>query len=213
MEKCLAAHAIHRKCDLMQSESQLQESFIDLLKDNGYEYVEITSEDDLLANFKKQLKSFNKCDFNFNEVLNYLYSGDKNSKFDKLRKSFKGIRFVDFSDFSSNIFQVAEEVSMVGDFQNRYDVTILINGLPLIQIELKKSGVELMAAFGQIQRYLNHSYSGLFDLTQLFVISNKVNTKYFFNDFYLDYNFTYNWKDNHDLESFTKSFFDKETLH
>ena len=212
MEKCLAAHAIHRKCDLMQSESQLQESFIDLLKDNGYEYVEITSEDDLLANFKKQLKSFNKCDFNFNEVLNYLYSGDKNSKFDKLRKSFKGIRFVDFSDFSSNIFQVAEEVSMVGHFQNRYDVTILINGLPLIQIELKKSGVELMAAFGQIQRYLNHSYSGLFDLTQLFVISNKVNTKYFFNDFYLDYNFTYNWKDNHDLESFTKSFFDKETL-
>ena len=146
----------------MQSESQLQQSFIDLLIDLGYEYVEISNEDDLLVNFKRQLKIFNNRDFDFREVLNHLYSGDRNSKFDKLRKTFKEIRFVDFSDFSSNVFQVAEEITMDGDYKNRYDVTILINGIPLVQIELKKSGVELMTAFGQIQRYLNHSYSGLF---------------------------------------------------
>ena len=197
---------------LQQSESQLQESFIDLLIGLGYEYVEISNEDELLANFEKQLKVFNNRDFNFKEVLNHLYSGDRNSKFDKLRKTFNGIRFVDFSDFSSNIFQVAQEITMDGDYINRYDVTILINGLPLVQIELKKSGVELMTAFGQIQRYLNHSYSGLFDLTQLFVISNKVNTKYFFNDSKLNYNFTYNWNGNCDLESFAKAFFVKDTL-
>ena len=197
---------------MQQSESQLQESFINLLIDCGYEYVEISNEEELLVNCEKQLKVFNNCDFNFKEVLNHLYSGDKNSKFDKLRKSFKGIRFVDFSDLSSNIFQVAEEITMDGEYKNRYDVTILINGLPLVQIELKKSGVELMTAFGQIQRYLNHSYSGLFDLTQLFVISNKVNTKYFFNNSNIDYNFAYNWNGNCDLESFTKSFLDKDTL-
>ena len=196
----------------MQSESQLQESFIDLLIDLGYEYVEISNEDDLLVNFKRQLKVFNNRDFDFREVLNHLYSGDRNSKFDKLRKALKEIRFVDFSDFSSNVFQVAEEITMDGDYKNRYDVTILINGLPLVQIELKKSGVELMKAFGQIQRYLNHSYSGLFDLTQLFVISNKVNTKYFFNDSSINYDFAYNWNGNCDLKSFAESFFDKNTL-
>lgn len=198
--------------NLEESESQLQEYFIGLLKNNGYEYVEIDNEDDLIANFEKQLKLFNNIDFNFNEVLNYLSQGDRNTKFEKLRSSYNGVKFIDFSNFSSNIFQVAEEITVEGDYSNRYDVTILVNGLPLVQIELKKPGVNLFNAFGQIQRYSNHSYSGLFDFTQIFVISNKVNTKYFFNDSNFNYSFTYNWWDNKDLESFTNSFLIKNNL-
>lgn len=198
--------------NLEESESQLQEYFIDLLKNNGYEYVKIENEVDLLDNFKKQLKLFNNVDFNFQEILDYLSQGDKNSKFDKLRNSFNGVKFIDFSNFSSNIFQVAEEISVEGEYKNRYDVTILVNGFPLVQIELKKSGTNLLSAFGQIQRYSNHSYSGLFDFTQIFVISNKVNTKYFFNDSNFNYNFAYNWFDNKDLESFTNSFLIRDNL-
>ena len=199
--------------DLEESENQLQEQFINLLIDNGFDYVELKNEKDLISNFENQLRLFNKNkSFNFLEVFNYLCSGNKQIKFDKLRKPYKGIRFIDFSDFSSNIFQVSQEITIVGDYTNRYDVTILINGLPLVQIELKKSGVRLFEAFNQIQRYKNQSYSGLFDLTQIFVISNKVNTKYFFNESSFNYNLAYNWKDNHDLFSFTNSFLNKENL-
>ena len=196
-----------------ESESQLQEYFINLLVDNGYEYVEIKNERQLISNFENQLKIFNNgVDFDFNEVIDYLSQGDSNCKFDKLRNNFKGVSFIDFSDFSSNIFQVSEEISMSGDYYNRYDVTLLINGLPLVQIELKKPGVELIHAFNQIQRYNSHSYSGLFDLIQIFIISNKINTKYFFNNSNFKYNLTYNWKNNQDIESFTNSFLIKNNL-
>lgn len=198
---------------LEESEKDLQDYFINLLVNNGYEEVFIKNEDDLISNFKTQLKLFNKgINFNFDEVLNYLYSGDRNIKFDKLRKSFKGIKFIDFSDFSSNIFQVSQEITVVGDYSNRYDVTILINGLPLVQIELKRSGANLKNAFNQIQRYSNQSYSRLFDLIQIFIISNKVNTKYFFNDNNFNYGLTSNWHDLKDLNSFANSFLIKENL-
>lgn len=88
---------------------------------------------------------------------------------------------------------------MKGKYTNRYDVTILINGLPLVQIELKKRGVELKQAFNQIQRYQLHSYHNLFNYIQIFVISNGVNTKYFANNSELNYNFTFFWKDENNL--------------
>ena len=106
-----------------ESENQLQEQFINLLIDNGFDYVELKNEKDLISNFENQLRLFNKNkSFNFLEVFNYLCSGNKQIKFDKLRKPYKGIRFIDFSDFSSNIFQVSQEITIVGDYTNRYDV-------------------------------------------------------------------------------------------
>ena len=194
-------------------EIELQEYFINLLVNNGYEYVEIANQDDLIRNFKKQLELFNnKSIYNFGEIYSYLCRDDGISKFDKLKNPFNGVSFIDFSRFSSNIFQVAQEVQIQGEYLNRYDVTILVNGIPLVQVELKRSGVELKIAFNQIQRYDNQSYSGLYEFVQIFVISNKVHTRYFFNDSNYDYNSTYVWKDAKDLESFTNSFLIQKNL-
>ena len=103
---------------------------------------------------------------------------------------------------------------MQGTYKNRYDVTILINGLPLVQIELKKRGVELKVAFHQIERYRRHSYKGLFHYIQIFVISNGVNTKYYANNKELGYKHTFFWKDKNNrnifsLEEFTETFLEK----
>ena len=199
--------------NLDESEKQLQEDFINQLTEIGYDYVELNDYGDLVSNFEKQLRVFNKKSIsNFNEILDYLCEGSLKSKFDKLRNPYDDIKFIDFSDVSSNIFQVTQEISVAGKFNNRYDVTILINGLPLVQIELKKSGVELNNAFRQIKRYKKHSYSDLFDFVQIFIISNKVNTRYFLNEDALDYNSTYNWGSNFDLKSFTNSFLIKSNL-
>ena len=199
--------------NLQESEKELQDNFIDLLKSQGYEYVELKNEQDLISNFKIQLENFNnKSIDNFDEIFNYLCDNTLDFKYDKLRSSFGDIKFIDFSDFSSNIFQVSQEISVQGEYSNRYDVTILINGLPLVQIELKNSSVNLQDAFNQIQRYSKHSYSNLFDYVQIFVISNKVHTRYFFNDSILDYGSTYLWEDIKDLESFTASFLDRQNI-
>ena len=150
--------------NLDESEKQLQEDFINQLIENRYDYVELNDYGDLVSNFEKQLQVFNKKSIsNFNEILDYLCEGSLKSKFDKLRNPYDDIKFIDFSDVSSNIFQVTQEISVAGKFNNRYDVTILINGLPLVQIELKKSGVELKQAFNQIKRYQLHSYHNLFN--------------------------------------------------
>ena len=99
-------------------------------------------------------------------------------------------------------------------YENRYDVTILINGLPLVQIELKKRGIELKRAFNQIQRYQKHSYRGLFQYIQIFVISNGVNTKYYANNKSLSFKFAFFWKDKDNknisnLEKFAEEFLEK----
>lgn len=199
--------------NLDESESQLQENFINHLTEIGYEYIELDDYDDLVSNFEKQLRVFNeKSISNFDEIFDYLCEGSLESKFDKLRNPYGDIKFIDFSDLSSNIFQVSQEITVSGEFSNRYDVTILINGLPLVQIELKKSGVELNNAFNQIKRYKKQSYSDLFDFIQIFIISNKVHTRYFLNETNLDYNSTYTWYDNYDLNSFTDSFLKKENI-
>lgn len=199
--------------NLQESEKEVQDSFINLLKNQGYDYIQITDEEGLFSNFKKQLELFNhKSIDNFDEIISYLCEDSSYDTFDKLRNTYRDIKFIDFSDFSNNIFQVTQEINVQGEYLNRYDVTILINGLPLVQIELKKSNVNLQEAFGQITRYSNHSYSNLFDYIQLFVISNKVHTRYFFNDSTFDYNSTYVWEDSKDLESFTVNFLDKNNL-
>ena len=120
--------------------------------------------------------------------------------------------FIDLDDFNSNIFQVSEEITIKSDYTNRYDVTILINGIPIIQVELKKMGVELKEAFNQIKRYDVHTYSGLFSYVQIFVISNKVNTRYFFNDHDFDYDNSFNWFDFNHLDEFTNSFLTIDNL-
>lgn len=131
----------------------------------------------------------------------------------------KYISFIDKEYMENNIFQVTNQITMKGQYENRYDVTILINGLPLTQIELKKRGVQLKKAFYQIQRYQRHSFSykALFQYIQIFIISNEENTRYFSNNGELRYEFTFPWTDEHNLKKnrlvdFTKSFLDKKHL-
>lgn len=127
------------------------------------------------------------------------------------------VEFLNRTHWCQNEFQVSNQITVEGRKKCRYDVTILINGLPLIQIELKRRGVELKQAYNQIQRYHKTSFHGLFDYIQLFVISNGVNTRYFANNPNSGYKFTFNWTDAanvpfNDLEKFATVFFDKCTL-
>ena len=103
------------------------------------------------------------------------------------------ISFINSEKWCQNLFQVTNQITVHGMYENRYDVTILINGLPLVQIELKRKGMELKEAFNQISRYQRHSYNGLFQYIQLFVVSNGVNTKYFSNNKELNYKQTFYW--------------------
>ena len=127
------------------------------------------------------------------------------------------MEFLDCQQWCQNEFQVSNQITVEGRKKCRYDVTILINGLPLVQIELKRRGVELKQAYNQIQRYHKTSFHGLFDYIQLFVISNGVNTRYFANNPNSGYKFTFNWTDaaNHpfnELNMFASFFLEKCTL-
>jgi type I restriction enzyme R subunit len=127
------------------------------------------------------------------------------------------VEFLNRTQWCQNEFQVSNQITVEGRKKCRYDVTILINGLPLVQIELKRRGVELKQAYNQIQRYHKTSFHGLFDYIQLFVISNGVNTRYFANNPNSGYKFTFNWTDaaNHpfnELDKFAVFFLEKCTL-
>ena len=127
------------------------------------------------------------------------------------------MEFLNRTHWCQNEFQVSHQITVEGRKKCRYDVTILINGLPLVQIELQRRGVERKQAYNQIQRYHKTSFHGLFDYVQLFVISNGVNTRYFANNPNSGYKFTFNWTDAanvpfNELEKFATSFFDKCTL-
>lgn len=179
-----------------ESEQTLENNLLSQLEKQGYERVVVRDEAELVANLKRQLEIHNKTrlsDEEFKKILNHLMRGnvfDKalalRDKFDLARDdgSHKNIEFLQMEKWCQNEFQVANQISNDGKYKNRYDVTILINGLPLVQIELKRPGIELKEAFNQVNRYRRHSYSanyGLFDFVQLFVISNGVNTKYYAN--------------------------------
>lgn len=208
-----------------QSEAALEDNLMKTLIDGGYHLVSIKDENDLEANFKQQLELFNKTTFTdeeFEKILIHLEGGSIFEKAKKLRDQFElerddgtfYIKFLNKKDWCKNLFQVANQITIKGRYENRYDVTILINGLPLVQIELKKRGVELKQAFNQIKRYQLHSYHNLFNYIQIFVISNGVNTKYFANNSELNYNFSFFWKDEDNinvsnLNEFANTFLEK----
>jgi type I restriction enzyme R subunit len=189
-----------------QSEAMLENNLMSKLKEMGYEEINIHNENALKENLKLQLEKFNNTtltDKEFNKILIHLESGNVFTKAEKLRDSYeldredgtKYIRFLNKKDWCENYFQIANQITFERKYSNRYDVTILINGLPLLQIELKKRGMPIKEAFNQISRYHKHSYRGLFGYIQIFVISNGVNTKYFANNKDQTFKFTFSWKD------------------
>lgn len=221
----------------VQSENALEQGLIRTLQENSYEYVEIREEENLRSNFKLQLEKHNRkaleelgrtsfTESEFDKIMLHLEGGTRFEKSKKLRdlKDFEledgqiiWVSFLNTKKWCQNEFQVANQITVEGRKKCRYDVTILINGLPLVQIELKKRGVELKEAYNQVQRYHKTSFHGLFDYIQLFVISNGVNTRYFANNPNGGYKFTFNWtdKNNHpmnDLSLFATDFLDKCTL-
>lgn len=221
----------------VQSEAALENGLIATLQQMNYEYVQIEEEKNLRTNFKSQLEKHNRkkleetgriefTEAEFEKILIYLEGGTRFEKAKKLRDLFPlelddgerlWVEFLNRTHWCQNEFQVSHQITVEGRKKCRYDVTILINGLPLVQIELKRRGVELKQAYNQIQRYHKTSFHGLFDYVQLFVISNGVNTRYFANNPNSGYKFTFNWTDAdnvpfNELEKFATSFFDKCTL-
>lgn len=213
-----------------ESEAILEEKLIAQLMEDGYERVIINDEKELNSNFKKQLEKLNKVsltDDEFTRVFNYLNEGTIFDKAKKLRDKYAlerdekiiYLKFLNQKDWCKNLFQVSNQITIKGKYENRYDVTLLINGLPLVQIELKRRGMNIKEAFNQIKRYSLHSYKGLFNYIQIFVISNGIDTKYFSNGTSSDikFEFTFNWKDEnnrniHSLEEFTNTFLEKCNL-
>ena len=180
-----------------QPEAVLEAKLIKQLVSLEYEKVSVVSEDELLTNLKSQLEKHNKTSFSndeFKRITNHLSKGTVFEKAKILRDKYalplddgttKWIEFLDVENWCQNLFQVTSQVTIEGSYKNRYDVTLLINGFPLVQIELKRRGVELKQAFNQINRYQRHSFqsnSALFGYVQIFIISNGVNTKYYANN-------------------------------
>ena len=193
-----------------QPEQILEEQLIAKLQELGYALVHIQNETELIDNLKVQLEKHNHITFSNNEfekVLNILSKGSVFEKAKTLREKQHIIRdngdnlyfeFINIEQWCQNQYQVTHQVSMEGKYKNRYDVTLLINGLPLVQIELKRRGLELKEAFNQVNRYQRHSFSssyGLFQYIQIFVISNGVNTKYYANNRFQSFKQTFYWTD------------------
>jgi type I restriction enzyme R subunit len=193
-----------------QSEAILEEQLITQLKALGYKYALIHSEKDLILNLKSQIEIHNNISFTateFEKVLNILSKGTVFEKSKTLRQKQHIIRdngdnlyfeFLNTDKWCQNQYQVTNQVTIEGKYKNRYDVTLLINGLPLVQIELKRSGLEMKEAFNQINRYQRHSFgtnSALFQYVQVFVISNGVNTKYYANNRHQSFKQTFYWSD------------------
>jgi type I restriction enzyme R subunit len=194
-----------------QSEVQLENNLIKQLQGLGYSSVKIQDGDALVSNLKSQLEVFNETSFTakeFDAILNHLAKGNVFEKAKTLRDRFQldkedgtsfYVRFFNSDNTASNLYQVTNQISLEGSYKNRFDVTLLVNGLPLVQIELKRSGIEIKEAFNQINRYQNHSFwsnHGLFQYVQLFVISNGVNTKYLANNKLQSVKQTFFWADN-----------------
>ena len=211
----------------LQSEYALEEALMSQLQDMEYTRVAIDDEPMMLANLKHQLEIHNKgiklTDSEFERVLIHLNTGTTFDRAKILRDRFALKRdndetlyltFLNSDDWCMNEFQVTNQITMQGKRKNRYDVTLLINGLPLVQIELKRRGAELKVAFHQINRYQHNSYDagfGLFQYVQLFIISNGVNTKYFSNNKEQSFNQTFFWTDKEnnrlsDLHEFSAEF-------
>jgi len=193
-----------------QPEAILEEQLVDQLNKLGYAKVVVPDEKSLINNLKSQLEQHNNITFSekeFDRVLNILSKGSVFEKAKTLREKQHIIRdngdnlyfeFLNTEHWCQNQYQVTHQVSQEGSYKNRYDVTLLVNGLPLVQIELKRRGLELKEAFNQINRYQRHSFganAALFQYVQIFVISNGVNTKYYANNRHQSFKQTFYWTD------------------
>lgn len=227
--------------DSYQSEADLERELIQDLRNQGYEYLaDLKSTGAMLANVRTQLQALNDVHFTDEEWARFVETyldRPSDSVTDKARKihddyifdfvfddgRIQNIYLVDKANVCRNKVQVIKQFEQAGTHANRYDVTILVNGLPLVQVEVKKRGVAIREAFNQIHRYSKESFnsdSSLFKYLQIFVISNGTDTRYFANTTKRDKNsfeFTMNWAqaDNsliRDLKDFTATFFEKRTL-
>lgn len=215
-----------------QSEAQLEDNLIKQLVNQGFNKVKISDEEELKNNFRNELFEHNKSKLNnkpftdkeFERILRHVEGKSVFQSAMILRDKFileredgseVYIEFFDSKNYCKNRFQVTNQTTVVGKYTNRYDVTILINGLPLVQIELKRRGLDLKEAFNQINRYKKHSYQGLYRYLQIFVVSNGVDTKYFANgDKEILFSQTFFWSDEENkrisnLKDFTQTFLDK----
>ena len=226
-----------RRVEEYQTESQLEENMINNLVSQGYERLDVRSMDDLYSNLRVQIEKLNDVKFSDSEwkrfLLEYL-DAPNDGIIEKTRKiqenhiydfvfddgRLRNIKIIDKKNIHNNHLQVVNQVTVA---KNRYDVSILVNGLPLVHIELKKRGVNIREAFNQIQRYEDESFNldnSLYKFVQIFVISNGTYTRYFANTTERDksnYEFTCEWADAKnrviaDLEDFTATFFEKRTI-
>lgn len=212
-----------------QSEAQLEKNLHTQLVNQGYQPVAIADYDALLTNFKQQLNIFNKhkldghplTDIEFKRILTLIegksiYDSAKILRDKLLIEREDGsqlyVELMNTKEWCKNLFQVTTQTTVKGTYTNRYDVTILINGLPLVQIELKRRGLDFKEAFNQIQRYRRHTFNGLYRFLQIFVVSNGVDTKYFSNsDHDIQFGFTFFWSDENNelitnLQEFSSAF-------
>ena len=244
------------RSDAYQSEAELEQEFIRLLEEQGYDYLPIKTEKDLIVNLRAKLEELNNLKFSDDEWIRFFSEelansndgiAEKTSKIqEQSRIAFKldnglskNIILIDKDNIHNNKLQVINQyVNNDGLYKNRYDVTILVNGFPLVHVELKRRGVAIREAFNQIDRYQRESFwasTGLFEYVQIFVISNGTNTKYYSNSTRFNhtkdtnsqktrkektsnsFEFTSFWADGNnriipDLIDFTKTFFSKHTL-
>jgi type I restriction enzyme R subunit len=210
-----------------QSESQLEKSLMERLARLGFLPVVIEDAAAMEVNLRYQLQKFNGATFSDGEwsrIMNHLMKGDRFHKAKTLRDRYAlkrddettfFVRFFNTDQWCKNEYQVTQQVTQVGKYENRYDVTLLINGFPLVQVELKRRGIEMKEAFNQIQRYHKHTFTGtLFEYVQIFVISNGVNTKYLANNPKQTFEQTFFWTDADNkkitqLEDFADVFLEK----
>lgn len=223
-----------------QSEAELEKQLIENLVSQGYERLIVHSNEELYANLRVQIQKLNHVSFSDAEWQRFLleYVDTPNDgMIEKTRKiqenhihdfvfddgHLQNIKIIDKKNIHNNYLQVANQVCGTGTHRNRYDVTILVNGLPLVHMELKKRGVNLHEAFNQIHRYSKDSFNNdnsLYKYVQIFVISNGTYTRYFANTTAQNknnYEFTCEWADAKnkvicDLEDFTKTFFEKRVV-
>lgn len=250
---------VKKRSDGYQSEAALEKEFIRLLTEQGYEYISIHSEADLVANLRHRIEVLNDYQFSDNEWNRFFRDSIANQNEGIVEKTFKiqedniqvlirddgmskNIKLIDKINIHNNYLQVINQYVIGTEdgakHDNRYDVTVLVNGLPLVHIELKRRGVPIREAFNQINRYQRDSFwagSGLFEYVQLFVISNGTNTKYYSNSTRFNaikdatatkkkkgktsnsFEFTSFWADADnkvipDLIDFTKTFFARHTV-
>lgn len=247
------------KSDSYQSEADLEKDFIRILCEQGYEYLPIHKEEELIANLRQKMELLNNYQFSDDEWNRFFSESVANpnehivEKTRKIQEDFvqvlkrddgssKNIKLIDKHNIHNNSLQVINQYAIGTDagakHDNRYDVTVLVNGLPMVHLELKRRGVPIREAFNQIERYQRDSFwagSGLYEYVQIFVISNGTNTKYYSNSTRFNaikdaksgtkkkektsnsFEFTSYWADANnrvipDLVDFSKTFFAKHSI-